>query len=56
MRLTNNLEGNDYYRSHRQIVKAGMPQDLMDKHKKAFVRLINFEGSNEDYCIKPVIE
>ena len=55
-RLARNLEGNDFYRSHRQIVKAGIPKDLMDKHKKALVRLINYEGSNEDYCKKPVVE
>jgi len=53
--LTTNLEGNDYYRSHRQIVKAGISKKAMDANKKALVRLINFEGTNEEYCAKPVL-
>jgi len=53
--LTTNLEGNDYYRSHRQIVKAGISKEAMDSNKKALVRLVNFEGTNEEYCAKPVL-
>ena len=53
--LTANLEGNDYYRSHRQIVKAGISKEAMDANKKALVRLVNFEGTNEEYCAKPVL-
>ena len=53
--LTANLEGNDYYRSHRQIVKAGISKEAMDTNKKALVRLVNFEGTNEEYCAKPVL-
>ena len=50
-----NLEGNDYYRSHRQIVKAGISKEAMNANKKALVRLVNFEGTNEEYCAKPVL-
>ena len=53
--LTTNLEGNDYYRSHRQIVKAGISKEAMDANKKALVRLVNYEGTNEEYCAKPVL-
>ena len=53
--LTANLEGNDYYRSHRQIVKAGISKEATDTNKKALVRLVNFEGTNEEYCAKPVL-
>ena len=53
--LTTNLEGNDYYRSHRQIVKAGISKEAMDANKRALVRLVNYEGTNEEYCAKPVL-
>ncbi len=53
--LSANLEGNDYYRSKRQIVKAGISKEAMDANKAALVRLVNFEGTNEEYCAKPVL-
>jgi len=53
--LIANLEGNDYYRSQRQIVKAGISKEAMDANKEALVRLVNYEGTNEEYCAKPVI-
>ena len=53
--LTTNLEGNDYYRSKRQIVKAGISKEAMDANKTALVRLVNFEGTNDEYCAKPVL-
>ena len=53
--LITNIEGNHYYRSHRQIVKAGISKEAMDANKKALVRLVNFEGANEGYCAKPVL-
>jgi CubicO group peptidase (beta-lactamase class C family) len=53
--LIANIEGNDYYRSHRQIVKAGISKEAMDTNKKALVRLVNYEGTNEEYCAKPVL-
>ena len=53
--LITNIEGNHYYRSHRQIVKAGVSKEAMNANKKALVRLVNFEGTNEEYCAKPVL-
>ena len=53
--LTTNLEGNDYYRSKRQIVKAGISKEAMDANKTALVRLVNFEGTNAEYCAKPLL-
>ncbi|MDC0476675.1 alginate lyase family protein [Alphaproteobacteria bacterium] len=53
--LTTNLEGNDYYRSKRQIVKAGISKESMDANKAALVRLVNFEGTNDEYCAKPLL-
>ena len=53
--LTTNLEGNDYYRSKRQIVKAGISKEAMDANKAALVRLVNFEGTNDEYCAKPLL-
>ena len=53
--LLANLEDNEYYRSHRQIVKAGISKEAMNANKQALVRLVNFEGTNEEYCAKPVL-
>ena len=53
--LTTNLEGNDYYRSHRQIVKAGISQKAVDANKAALIRVVNFEGTNAECCAKPVL-
>ena len=53
--LTTNLEANDYYRSKRLIVKAGISKEAMDANKTALVRLVNYEGTNEEYCAKPVL-
>jgi len=53
--LTTNLEGNDYYRSKRQIVKAGISKEAMDANKAALLRLVNFEGTNDEYCAKPLL-
>ena len=53
--LTTNLEGNDYYRSKRQIVKAGISKEAMDTNKAALLRLVNFEGTNDEYCAKPLL-
>jgi len=38
----------------KQIIKAGISKESMVSNKKALIRLVNFEGSNEDYCAKPV--
>ena len=54
-KLISNLANNYFYRSHRQIVKAGISKESMDANKKALVRLVNFEGANEEYCAKPVL-
>jgi len=54
-KLISNLANNYFYRSHRQIVKAGISKEAMDANKKALVRLVNFEGTNEEYCSKPVL-
>jgi len=53
--LITNLVDNDYYRSHRQIIKAGISKEAMDANKTALVRLVNYEGTNEEYCAKPVL-
>ena len=53
--LLANLKDNKYYRSHRQIVKAGISKEAMNANKQALVRLVNFEGTNEEYCAKPVL-
>jgi hypothetical protein len=37
-----------------KIVNGGITQESMVEHRKALIRLVNFEGSNEDYCAKPV--
>ena len=52
--LITSLSGNDYYRSHRQIVKAGISQKSVDANKAALISFVNFEGTNEEYSAKPV--
>jgi len=51
-----NLAGNKYYRTTRHIKKLGLPEDVVNTHKKALLRLVNFERTNEEYCIKPILE
>ena len=53
--LISKLENNDHYRSHRIIVKSGITQSSMDANKAALIRLVNYEGTNEEYCAKPVL-
>ncbi|XDZ66455.1 alginate lyase family protein [Alphaproteobacteria bacterium LSUCC0684] len=51
-----NLEGNKYYRNTGHLKKLGLPDDVVDTNKKALLRLVNFEGTNEEYCNKPMLE
>ena len=37
------------------LVQAGISKEAMDANKKALVRLVNFEGANDEYCAKPVL-
>ena len=53
--LITNIQGIYYYRSHRQIIKLGISSSSMKSHKKTLVRLINFEGTNAEFCEKPVL-
>lgn len=35
-----------------QILRLGLPKLSMADHKKAIVKLVNFEGTNEEYCAR----
>ena len=48
------LEGNKFYRTKRHLEKLGMSKDAVKAHKAALLRLVNFEGTNEAFCAKPV--
>jgi len=50
-----NIQGNRYYRSHSQITKLGISEKSMASNKHALVRLVNYEGTNEEFCKKPVL-
>ena len=52
--LVASLKDIDYFMTVKQIIKAGISKESMVSNKKALIRLVNFEGSNEDYCAKPV--
>ncbi|MGB2159555.1 MAG: hypothetical protein ACPH8C_04510, partial [Candidatus Puniceispirillaceae bacterium] len=52
--LIDGLEGNNHYRTKRHLVKLGLPKDAVKKHKANLLKLVNFEGSNEEYCAKPL--
>ena len=53
--LISNLAGNKYYRTLRHLKKAGLSELSLQKNKSALLRLVNFEGSNDEYCKKPVL-
>lgn len=48
------LEGNNYYRSKRHLVKLGLSKETVKVHRVALLRLVNYEGTNEAYCNKPL--
>ena len=52
--LITGLEGNDYYRSKRHLVKLGLSKETVKVHRVALLRLVNYEGTNEAFCAKPL--
>ena len=52
--VINGLEGNKFYRTKRHLEKLGMSKDAVKAHKASLLRLVNFEGTNEAFCAKPV--
>lgn len=52
--LIGGLEGNKHYRTKRHLVKLGLPKETVKAHKAALLRLVNFEGTNEAFCAKPL--
>lgn len=53
--LITNIQGIYYYRSHSQIIKLGISEKSMASNKHALVRLVNYEGTNIEFCKKPVL-
>ena len=52
--LITGLEGNDFYRTKRHLMKLGLSEKAVKAHKVALLRLVNFEGTNEAFCAKPL--
>ena len=52
--LIQGLEGNDFYRNKRHLVKLGLSKEAVKAHRVALLRLVNFEGTNEAFCAKPL--
>ena len=52
--LIDGLEGNKHYRTKRHLVKLGLSEKAVKAHKVALLRLVNFEGTNEAFCAKPL--
>ena len=48
------LEGNTFYRTKRHLEKLGMSKDAVKAHKATLLRLVNFEGTNDAFCDKPL--
>ena len=48
------LENNSFYRTKRHLIKLGLDEETVEKHKVNLLRLVNFEGTNEAYCEKPI--
>ena len=52
--LIKGLEGNDFYRTKRHLAKLGLSKETVKAHRVALLRLVNFEGTNEAFCAKPL--
>ena len=48
------LEGNDFYRTKRHLAKLGLSKETVKAYRVALLRLVNFEGTNEAFCAKPL--
>lgn len=48
------LKDNKFYRTKRNLVKLGLSEKAVKAHKVALLRLVNFEGTNEAFCAKPL--
>jgi hypothetical protein len=48
------LVGNKHYRTKRHLKKMGLSEDFLNAHKSDLLRLVNFEGANNDFCTKPL--
>ena len=48
------LKDNKFYRTKRHLVKLGLAKEIVEEHKVNLLRLVNFEGTNEAYCEKPI--
>ena len=53
-RFIDGLEGNTFYRTKRHLEKLEMSKDAVKAHKAALLRLVNFEGTNDAFCDKPL--
>ena len=52
--IIDGLEGNTFYRTKRHLEKLGMSKDAVKAHKATLLRLVNFEGTNDAFCDKPL--
>lgn len=50
--LIKNIDLNKYYWSH-QIIELGFPNDFVEEHKIDLMYLLNYEGTNEEFCNQP---
>ena len=48
------LVGNKHYRTKRHLKKMGLSEDFLNAHKSDLLRLVNFEGANNDFCTEPL--
>ena len=53
--LIEKIKDNQHYRTSRHLQKFGLPKEMVKKHKALLLRLINFEGSNDTFCERPIL-
>lgn len=53
-RVISGLEGNRHYRTKRHLVKLGLSEAVVKAQKANLLRLVNFEGTNEEFCARPL--
>ena len=52
--LSTAFEGDDRDKNKNKLIKAGLSPETVKIQKKYLLRLVNFTGSTEAFCEKPI--
>ena len=53
-KFTANIQGDTRYRNKNHLVKLGLRKISIENHRKSLLRLVNFKGDIESFCLKPI--